>query len=188
MGVPAPFRWLSRKYPRISEQLVEDEAIGSQVERGHGKITSDMSQKNSNRTEFGLKSFTRRIDPRGRCILPKNQGPTATHSHMAKPRDSDNQIKEQNCSSQNNFCERLLVEEIKRHKSFDGIDWGLFWDAEAPSLRPGILINQELFYPNQFSQEMDKEHLKNEPDGGNVASSSGTSSPKVINILEADNV
>ncbi|KAI8457078.1 XRN 5'-3' exonuclease N-terminus-domain-containing protein [Phakopsora pachyrhizi] len=32
MGVPALLRWLSRKYPRIVEQAVEDEPIGSQVE------------------------------------------------------------------------------------------------------------------------------------------------------------
>ncbi|CAH7686326.1 PkB-like protein, partial [Phakopsora pachyrhizi] len=31
--------------------------------------------------------------------------------------------------------ERLSIEEIKRHKFFDGIDWGSVWDAEAPSLR-----------------------------------------------------
>ncbi|CAH7688957.1 XRN 5'-3' exonuclease N-terminus-domain-containing protein [Phakopsora pachyrhizi] len=30
MGVPALFRWLSRKYPKIVEQVFEDETIGSQ--------------------------------------------------------------------------------------------------------------------------------------------------------------
>ncbi|KAI8459017.1 hypothetical protein BY996DRAFT_6443147 [Phakopsora pachyrhizi] len=49
-----------------------------------------------------------------------------------------------------------------------------------------VTKSAHLFHPNQFSQEKDKEHLKTEPDGGNVASSGGTSSPKVIDLLEAD--
>ncbi|KAI8451554.1 putative 5-3 exonuclease [Phakopsora pachyrhizi] len=52
MGVPALFRWLSRKYPKIVEQVFEDETIGSQVEGSHGEITLDMSQKNPKGTEF----------------------------------------------------------------------------------------------------------------------------------------
>ncbi|KAI8460111.1 hypothetical protein BY996DRAFT_6520451 [Phakopsora pachyrhizi] len=45
---------------------------------------------------------------------------------------------------------------------------------------------QELLNPNQSSQRMNKELLKTETDEGNVASSNGTSSSKVIDVLEPD--
>ncbi|KAI8445486.1 XRN 5'-3' exonuclease N-terminus-domain-containing protein [Phakopsora pachyrhizi] len=69
MCVPALFRWLSRKYPRIVEQVVEDEPIRSQVEGGHGEITSDMSQKNPKGTEFDSIAFRAKINQQHSCWL-----------------------------------------------------------------------------------------------------------------------
>ncbi|CAH7678493.1 XRN 5'-3' exonuclease N-terminus-domain-containing protein [Phakopsora pachyrhizi] len=83
MGVPALFR----KYPRIVEQVVEDESIRIQVEGGkqpgHGEITSDMSQKNPKRTKDSSDNLY--LDMNGivhSCTHPKGKKPPKTEQEM----------------------------------------------------------------------------------------------------------
>ncbi|CAH7666730.1 hypothetical protein PPACK8108_LOCUS1082 [Phakopsora pachyrhizi] len=68
--------------------------------------------------------------------------------------------------------ERLSVEEIKRHKYFDGIAWSTH--------QPGSLSSKPVLSGDG------QRTIETEPDGGDVASSGGTSSPKVLDLLDAD--
>ncbi|KAI9627822.1 hypothetical protein KEM48_012022 [Puccinia striiformis f. sp. tritici PST-130] len=52
MGVTRPFRWLSKKYPKVVEQVIEDVPGQNQVEGGTEEIPIDMSQRNPNGMEF----------------------------------------------------------------------------------------------------------------------------------------
>jgi len=49
MGVPALFRWLSQKYPKISNRVIEDEPL----EMGDGTVIPvDLTKPNPNGMEF----------------------------------------------------------------------------------------------------------------------------------------
>ncbi|KAI8451833.1 XRN 5'-3' exonuclease N-terminus-domain-containing protein [Phakopsora pachyrhizi] len=83
MGVPALFRWLSKKYPKIVEQVVEDEPIRcSEVESAHQVIIrSDMSHKNPNGTEFDnlYLDMNGIVHP---CTHPEGKKPPETEQEM----------------------------------------------------------------------------------------------------------
>ncbi|KAG0145053.1 hypothetical protein CROQUDRAFT_588749 [Cronartium quercuum f. sp. fusiforme G11] len=53
MGVPALFRWLSKKYPKIVEQVREDLPNKGTGAGGLDGSTLDMSKRNPNGVEFG---------------------------------------------------------------------------------------------------------------------------------------
>lgn len=81
MGVPALFRWLSKKYPKIVEQVIEDVPIQKEVEGGHEEIPVDMSQRNPNGVEFDnlYLDMNGIVHP---CTHPEGKKPPETEAEM----------------------------------------------------------------------------------------------------------
>ena len=77
MGVPALFRWLSQKYPKIISQVAEDQpSIVNGVE-----VPVDISQKNPNLEEFDnlYLDMNGIVHP---CSHPEDRPPPTTEEEM----------------------------------------------------------------------------------------------------------
>ncbi|POW13205.1 hypothetical protein PSTT_03923 [Puccinia striiformis] len=81
MGVPALFRWLSKKYPKVVEQVIEDVPGQNQVEGGTEEIPIDMSQRNPNGMEFDnlYLDMNGIVHP---CTHPEGKKPPETEAEM----------------------------------------------------------------------------------------------------------
>ncbi|PLW15175.1 hypothetical protein PCANC_12861 [Puccinia coronata f. sp. avenae] len=81
MGVPALFRWLSKKYPKVVEQVIEDVPAHHAVEGGTEEIPIDMSQRNPNGIEFDnlYLDMNGIVHP---CTHPEGKKPPETEAEM----------------------------------------------------------------------------------------------------------
>ncbi|KAH9814141.1 XRN 5'-3' exonuclease N-terminus-domain-containing protein [Melampsora americana] len=81
MGVPALFRWLSKKYPKIVEQVIEDVPIRTEVEGGYEESPLDMSKRNPNGVEFDnlYLDMNGIVHP---CTHPEGKKPPETEEEM----------------------------------------------------------------------------------------------------------
>ncbi|KNZ57980.1 hypothetical protein VP01_2023g2 [Puccinia sorghi] len=81
MGVPALFRWLSKKYPKVVEQVIEDVPAQNAVEGGTEEVPIDMSQRNPNGIEFDnlYLDMNGIVHP---CTHPEGKKPPETEAEM----------------------------------------------------------------------------------------------------------
>ncbi|MBW0466858.1 hypothetical protein O181_006573 [Austropuccinia psidii MF-1] len=81
MGVPALFRWLSKKYPKIVEQVIEDTPQQIPVQDGFEEIPIDMSRPNPNGVEFDnlYLDMNGIVHP---CTHPEGKKPPETEAEM----------------------------------------------------------------------------------------------------------
>ena len=77
MGVPALFRWLSKKYPKIINPVIEDQ--GHEIDGV--QIPADTTKPNPNGEEMHnlYLDFNGIVHP---CSHPENKPPPATESEM----------------------------------------------------------------------------------------------------------
>ncbi|KIM83808.1 hypothetical protein PILCRDRAFT_414502 [Piloderma croceum F 1598] len=82
MGVPALFRWLSKKYPKIIYPVVEDEEIEVPDENENNiKVPVNMASANPNGTEFDnlYLDMNGIVHP---CTHPEGKPPPETEEEM----------------------------------------------------------------------------------------------------------
>ncbi|EFP79344.2 5'-3' exoribonuclease 2 [Puccinia graminis f. sp. tritici] len=81
MGVPALFRWLSKKYPKVVEQVIEDVPAQNAVDGGTEEVPIDMSQRNPNGMEFDnlYLDMNGIVHP---CTHPEGKKPPETEAEM----------------------------------------------------------------------------------------------------------
>ncbi|KAJ7228938.1 XRN 5'-3' exonuclease N-terminus-domain-containing protein [Mycena pura] len=81
MGVPALFRWLSKKYPKIIYSVVEEEEIKVPAEDGTTSIPVNMSMANPNGKEFDnlYLDMNGIVHP---CTHPEGKPPPETEEEM----------------------------------------------------------------------------------------------------------